>query len=83
MFEKESGVYADRKCGTIETVEKKFCRIDYQNGANFGYNKGKEEAKDLLKDVDALFNSILCGVNREEMSTFAQRTLKKVKQYVN
>ena len=42
MFEKESEIYADEKCGTIETEEKKFCRLDFQKGAEFGYNKATE-----------------------------------------
>lgn len=47
MFEKEADEYADEKCGTIETEEKKFCRIDWQRGAEFGYNKANEWHKDL------------------------------------
>ena len=42
MFEKEAEEYADEKCGTIETDEKMFCRIDWQRGAEFGYNKANE-----------------------------------------
>jgi hypothetical protein len=42
MFEKEAEEYADEKCGTIETEEKKFCRLDWQKGAEFGYNKANE-----------------------------------------
>ena len=42
MFEKEAEEYADEKCGTIETEEKKFCRIDWKRGAEFGYNKANE-----------------------------------------
>jgi len=42
MFEKEAEEYADEKCRTIETEEKKFCRLDWQRGAEFGYNKANE-----------------------------------------
>ena len=42
MFEEEAKEYADEKCGTIETEEKKFCRLDWQKGAEFGYNKANE-----------------------------------------
>ena len=42
MFEKEAEEYANEKCGTIETDEKKFCRLDWQRGAEFGYNKANE-----------------------------------------
>ncbi len=38
MFEKEAEKYADEKCGTIETEEKKFCRTDWQCiSRNYGY----------------------------------------------
>ena len=50
MFEKEAEEYADEKCGTIETEEKKFCRIDWQKGAEFGYNKANEWH--YVKDVN-------------------------------
>ena len=54
MFEKDAEEYADEKCGTIETEEKKFCRIDWQRGAEFGYNKANEwhfvKDGDLPKD---------------------------------
>ena len=56
MFEKEAEEYADEKCGTIETEEKKFCRMDWQKGAEFGYNKAKEEMQEqglaLQSDMD-------------------------------
>lgn len=42
MFETDAEKYADEKCGTIETEEKKFCRIDWQRGAEFGFNKANE-----------------------------------------
>ena len=42
MFEKEAEEYADEKYGTIETDEKMFCRVDWQRGAEFGYNKANE-----------------------------------------
>ena len=49
MFEKEAEEYADERCGTIETEEKKFCRIDWQKGAEFGYKLAHEEMDYLNK----------------------------------
>lgn len=42
MFEKESEEYANRKCGEIQDNEWKFCKLDWQEGAEFGYNKANE-----------------------------------------
>ena len=49
MFEKEAEEYADEKCGTIETDEKMFCKLDWQKGAEFGYNKANEEHEEKCK----------------------------------
>lgn len=48
MFEKEAKEYADEKCGTIETEEKKFCRFDWQRGAEFGYNKATLKLRNCM-----------------------------------
>jgi hypothetical protein len=56
MFEKEAEEYANRKCGTIQDNEWKFCKLDWQQGAEFGYNKAFVEADKNLKAVVADFN---------------------------
>jgi hypothetical protein len=63
MFEKNAEEYADEKCGTIETEEKKFCRLDWQRGAEFGYNKANEwhYVKDELPDHNGQFYVALKG----------------------
>jgi hypothetical protein len=50
MFEKDAEEYADEKCGTIETEEKKFCRLDWQRGAEFGYNKCFEQIRKIVNE---------------------------------
>ena len=61
MFETDAENYADEKCGTIETEEKKFCRIDWQRGAEFGFNKANEwhYVKDKYHRVEKLFYFIM------------------------
>ena len=55
MFEKEAEEYANRKCGTIQDNEWKFCKVDWQQGAEFGYNKANEwhyvKDGDLPKEI--------------------------------
>ena len=52
MFEKEAEEYANRKCGTIQDNEWKFCNLDWQEGAEFGYNKANEWQEGLpTKDI--------------------------------
>lgn len=64
MFGEEAEEYADEKYGTIETEEKMFCRIDWQRGAEFGYNKANEwhyvKDGDLPKDDNRIVLCI-CG----------------------
>ena len=68
MFEKEAEKYADEKCGTIETDEKMFCRLDWQRGAEFGYNKANEwhyvKDGDLPKDKGLLMSKTLCLITK-------------------
>ena len=62
MFEKEAEEYANEKYGTIETDEKMFCRIDWQRGAEFGYNKANEwhYVKDGLPTKDGRY--LICNI---------------------
>ena len=65
MFEKEAEEYANRKCGTIQDNEWKFCKVDWQKGAEFGYNKANEwhyvKDGDLPKKTDEYLVYIING----------------------
>lgn len=43
MFETDAEEYANRNVKQSKTEEKKFCRIDWQKGAEFGYYKALKE----------------------------------------
>ena len=60
MFEKEAEEYANRKCGIIQDNEWKFCKLDWQDGAEFGYNKANEWH--FVKDGDLPNKGVLCAV---------------------
>lgn len=76
MFEKEAEEYADEKCGTIETEEKKFCRIDWQKGVEFGYNKAIEELKQAKKLLEKwlFFNGFNSALKKETEDILGKKT---------
>ena len=60
MFEKEAEIYALSNFGFRGKNSQRVltAKIDYQYGAEFGYNKAKEEMQELLKEgVQLLKNS--------------------------
>ena len=51
MFEKEAGDYALVSLPDGYTKIDHQKRVDFQKGAEFGYNNGKEEAKTIIQDL--------------------------------
>ena len=86
MFEKEAEEYADEKCGTIETDEKMFCKLDWQKGAEFGYNKANEwqyvSEKGFPKDEKTYFVIIDYGALGRECTVMENLNKDKPKKVI-
>ena len=60
MFETESAKYADEHCGKCCTEDEyRLCKVDFQRGTEFGYNKANEwhfvKNEDLSKENKKYF----------------------------
>ena len=68
MFEKEAEEYATKECCTtcaaINCKEKCECWTFAKKGAEFGYNKAKEELT-LPKDILGLWEQTVCEIRSE------------------
>ena len=52
MFEKEAEDYADKYVTEgVDELKRKVIKGHWQDGATFGYNKGKSEAVDIIKGL--------------------------------
>lgn len=74
MFENEANYYAQH--ADIASVIKQV----YKDGANYGYSKGRSEAKQIIKNQKELLDRVLSGA--ETLSDFAQNTLHKAEQFL-
>ena len=54
MFEKESEEYAKEKCGEVHSEEFRLCKVDWQNGAEYGYKKGFEKCAKARLNVTTI-----------------------------
>ena len=79
MFEKEAEEYANREVGTIQNDEWKNCVLDWQKGAEFGYNKALEETHNYIAELEkenaelksiAQFQTTINGTRKRTLAWF-------------
>ena len=79
MFEKEAEIYALSNFGFRGKNSQRVltAKIDYQYGAEFGYNKGKNEAKEIIKKISGFIQTFGCGPSTDKLVAEAQQFLKE------